>query len=91
VVSPTHRSPLPPQEIPLILISVKKLSRLQGHSAAGGIKPKKNSNDPNGSRTRDLLFKFSYVILSKTVSFHIIWKPIFIIILTFDAKEAIKR
>jgi hypothetical protein len=81
--------PLPPKEVPMVLVSVKKLSRLQGHSAVGGIKPKKNPNDTNKSQTRDLLFKFSYLILSKAVSFHAISKPMFIIILTFDAKEAI--
>jgi hypothetical protein len=33
VVSLTHRPPLPPQEMLLLLISVKRLSRPQGHSA----------------------------------------------------------
>ena len=50
VVSPTHRSPLPRQEIFLVL----RLSRPQRHSAAGRIMPKKNSNDTIGIRTRHL-------------------------------------
>ena len=37
VVSTTHRSSLPDQEIFLVLISVKRLSRSQWHSAAGRI------------------------------------------------------
>ena len=43
-----------PQEIFLVLISVRKLSQPQGHSAAGRIMSMKNSNDTIGNRTRDL-------------------------------------
>jgi hypothetical protein len=43
-----------PQEIFLILISVKRLSQPQGHSAAGWFMSMKNSNDTIGNRTRDL-------------------------------------
>ena len=32
----------------------QRLSRSQGHSAAGSVKPMKNSNDTIGNRTRDL-------------------------------------
>ena len=39
VVSPTHRLTLPQGKIFLILISVKRLSRPQGHSATGRIMP----------------------------------------------------
>jgi hypothetical protein len=53
VVSLTQRPPLP-QEIHLVLISFKSLSRSQGHSATGRIMSLKNSNDTNGNRTRDL-------------------------------------
>jgi hypothetical protein len=42
------------QEIFLVLISVKKLSRPQGHSPAERIMSMKNSNDTIGNRTRDL-------------------------------------
>jgi hypothetical protein len=42
------------QEVFLVLIYVKRLSRLQGYSAAGRIKPMKNSNDTTGNRTYDL-------------------------------------
>jgi hypothetical protein len=45
---------LTPKEIYLVLISVKRLSRAQGHSAAGRIMSMKNSNDTIGNRTRDL-------------------------------------
>ena len=47
-----------PQEIFQVLISVKRLSRPQGHSAAGRIMPKKNSNDTIGNRT-NIPFKFN--------------------------------
>jgi hypothetical protein len=47
VVSPTHRPPLSPGNIPVTRLS---LSRPQGHSAAGGIK----SNDFIGNQTNDL-------------------------------------
>ena len=53
VVSLTHRPPLP-QEIYLVLTSVKRLSRSQVHSATGRIISMKNSNDTIGNRTRDL-------------------------------------
>ena len=43
-----------PQEIFLVLISVKRLSQPQGHSAAGRIMSMKNSNETIGNRTRDL-------------------------------------
>jgi len=43
-----------PQEISLVLISVKRLSRSQGHSAAGRIRSIENSDDIIGNRTRDL-------------------------------------
>jgi hypothetical protein len=43
-----------PQEIHLVLISVERLSRPQGHSATGRIMSLKNSNDTIGNRTRDL-------------------------------------
>jgi hypothetical protein len=42
------------QEILLVLISVKRLSRPLGHSATGKIMSLKNSNDTIGNRTRDL-------------------------------------
>ena len=42
------------QEIFLILISVKRLSQPEDHSAAGKIMSMKNSNDTIGNRTRDL-------------------------------------
>jgi hypothetical protein len=48
VVSLTHRPPLP-QEIHLVLISVKRLSRPQGHSATGRVMSLKNSNDTFGN------------------------------------------
>jgi hypothetical protein len=38
----------------LVLISVKRLSRPQGHSATGRIMSMKNSNDTNGNRSRNL-------------------------------------
>ena len=41
-----------PHETLPVLISVKRLSRSQGHSAAGRIKSVKNSNDTIGNRTR---------------------------------------
>jgi hypothetical protein len=43
-----------PQEIHLVLISVKGLSRPQGHSAAGEIMFMTDSNDTIGNRFRDL-------------------------------------
>jgi hypothetical protein len=44
-----------PQEGFLVLISVKRLSRPQGHNATERIKSLKNSSDSTGNRTRDLL------------------------------------
>jgi hypothetical protein len=38
----------------LVLISVKRLSRPQGHSAAGRIRSVEKSNDLIGNQTRDL-------------------------------------
>ena len=52
VVSPTHRPPLPPENIPGTHFC-KRLSRPQGHSAAGRIMSMKNSNDTIGNWTRD--------------------------------------
>jgi hypothetical protein len=48
-----HRQPLPPGYIPGIHIC-KRLSRPQGHSAAGRIISMTNSNDTIGNRSRDL-------------------------------------
>jgi hypothetical protein len=53
VVSPTHRPPWPPGDIPGTHFCLR-LSRPQGHSAAGRIKAIKTSNDPVGNRTGDL-------------------------------------
>jgi len=53
VVSPTHRPPLLPGNIPGTHFC-KKLSQPQGHSAAGRIMSMKNSSDSIGNRTRDL-------------------------------------
>jgi hypothetical protein len=43
-----------PQEIFLVLISVRGLSQPQSHSAAGGIMAMKNSNDTIRNASRDL-------------------------------------
>jgi hypothetical protein len=43
-----------PQEIFLVLISVKGLSRPQGNSAAGTVMSMKNSSDSIENQTRDL-------------------------------------
>ena len=43
-----------PQETSLVFISVKRLSRHQGHSAAGRITSMKNADDPTENQTRDL-------------------------------------
>jgi len=51
VVSPKHRPPLPPGNIP----GSERLSQPQGHSVAGRIVSTKNSNDTIGNRTRDHL------------------------------------
>ena len=48
-----HRPPLPPGNIPGTHFC-QRLSRPQGHSAAGRIMSMKNSNDTIGNRTRDL-------------------------------------
>ena len=53
VVSPTHRPPLPPGNIPGTHFC-QRLSQPQGHSAAGRIMSMKNSNDTIGNRTGDL-------------------------------------
>jgi hypothetical protein len=53
VVSPTHRPPLPPGNIPGTYFSYR-LSQPKGHSAAGRIMSMKNSNDIIGNRTRNL-------------------------------------
>jgi hypothetical protein len=53
VVSPTHRPPLPPGNIPGTYFCYR-LSNIQDHSAAGRIMSIKNSNDSIGNRTRDL-------------------------------------
>ena len=53
VVSPTHRLSLPPRDTPGTHFCYR-LSRPQGHSAAGRIKSIKNQNDPTGNQTGDL-------------------------------------
>jgi len=53
VVSPTHRPPLPPGNIPGTHFCYR-LTQPQGHSAAGRIVSMKNSNDTIGNRTHDL-------------------------------------
>jgi hypothetical protein len=53
VVSPKHRPPLSPGNIPGTHFC-KRLSRPQGHSAAGRIMSMKNSNYTIGNRSRDL-------------------------------------
>jgi len=53
VVSPTHRPPLPPGNIPGTHFC-QRLGRPQGHSEAGRIMSMKNSNDTTGNRNRDL-------------------------------------
>jgi hypothetical protein len=52
-VSPRHRPPLPPENIPGTHFCYR-LSRFQVHSAAGRISSMKNYNDIIGNRTRDL-------------------------------------
>jgi hypothetical protein len=52
VVSPTHRPPLPPGNIPGTHFCFR-LSQPQGHSAAGKMS-NKNSSDTIGNRSRDL-------------------------------------
>jgi hypothetical protein len=53
VVSPTHRPPLPLENIPGAHFC-ERLNQPQGHSAASRIMLMKNSNDSIGNRTRDL-------------------------------------
>ena len=53
VVSPTHRPPLPPGNIPGTHFC-QRLSQPQCHSAAGRITSTKNSNDTIGNRTRNI-------------------------------------
>ena len=52
-ISLTHRPPLPPGNTPGTHFCWR-LSRPQGHSAAGRIMSLKNSNETIGNRTRDL-------------------------------------
>jgi len=52
VVSPTHRPPLPPGNIPGTHFCYR-LSQPQGQSAAGRIMSIKNSSETIGNRTRD--------------------------------------
>ena len=54
VVSPTHRPPLPPGNIPGTHFCYR-LSQTQGHRTAGRSVSMKNFNDTIGNRTRDLL------------------------------------
>jgi hypothetical protein len=53
IVSPTHRPPLPPGNIPGTYFCWR-LSQPLGRSAAGRIMSMKNFNDTMGNRTRDL-------------------------------------
>jgi len=53
VVSPTHRPPLPPGDIPGTHLC-QILSRPQGHGAAGWVKSMEDSSGTIGNRTRDL-------------------------------------
>jgi len=53
IVSPKHRPPLPPGNIPDTHFC-QRLSRPQSHTAAGRIMSMKNSNDTIENRTRDL-------------------------------------
>ena len=53
VVSPTHRPPLPPGNIPGTHFYYR-LSQPEGHSAIGRIMSMKNSNDAIWNRTSDL-------------------------------------
>jgi hypothetical protein len=53
-LSALRTSRLYPQDIFLVLISVERLSRPQGHSAAEWITSMKNSNDTIGNRSREL-------------------------------------
>jgi hypothetical protein len=52
IVSHTPRPPFLPPGRFLVLISVKRLSRLQGHSAAGRIRSNEKSKDLIGNRSR---------------------------------------
>jgi hypothetical protein len=54
VVSPMHRSPLPPWNIPGTQFC-QRLSQPQSNSAAGRAMSMKNSNDTIGNQSRDLL------------------------------------
>jgi hypothetical protein len=56
-----------PQETFLVLISVNRRSRPQGHSAAGRIMSMKNSNDTIGNRSHD--FRFVAQCLNHTASY----------------------
>jgi hypothetical protein len=54
VFNPTHRPPLSPKEIFLVLISVRAWVDPSGHSAARRIMSMKNSNNTIGNWTRGL-------------------------------------
>jgi hypothetical protein len=67
VVSPIHRTPLPPGNIPGTHFCYR-LSRSQGKSAAGRISSMKNSNDTIGNRSRDLVYYTNINYMSLTVT-----------------------
>jgi hypothetical protein len=52
-ISPTHRPPLPPEDIPVTHF-FHRPSRLQGHGAVGRIDSLKNINDLTGNHAGDL-------------------------------------
>jgi hypothetical protein len=52
-VSPKHRPPLSPREIPGTHFCYR-MSRPHGHSAARRVRSMKNLKDPTGNRTRDV-------------------------------------
>jgi hypothetical protein len=60
VVSPTHRPPLPPGNIPGTHICWR-LSQPQGHRVTGRIMSMKNSNGTIGNRTRDLTVSLYFI------------------------------
>ena len=53
VISPTHRPPLPPENIPGTHFCYR-LSQLQGHTVAGKIMSMRYPNDTIGNQTRNL-------------------------------------
>jgi hypothetical protein len=67
VVSPMHRPPLTPENISGTLFC-KRLSQLQGHSAAGRIMSMKNSNDTIGNQSHDLPFPVQFIIILHYIS-----------------------